>query len=250
MSEEIPWTFAGHDEAWWRELMQVVRATEQQLRFAVCRFAGMTQTRSARIAGYAADEGERARKAGSEVAKSNGVTVLLALARADTTAADLPANAKGIMTRDEAAQLLSDLARTPDPSVSLRATEALLKQLPDVNERGVLDDGYAEWRIARDFLTFPGGAVAYASLHHARGIGIDGLSLLHDVVLLLKRDDPEFYEMLRRRSRPITLASLDRHLSDSEWQLEAREKLWREIGIDLKDILSVGLIKPVGAEAA
>lgn len=240
--DEIP--FGDLGEAWWRDTGEQVRATEQQVKLAACLFAGMTKTAAARLSGYSSED-ERARKSGSEAAKTNGVKTLLALATSEVKSRNLPSAPKTLMTRDEAMEKLTDIARGKDPSLALRAIEAINKNEPqptDIGRFTLLDDGFNGWRVCRDFLRIPGGAVAAASLY-TTDAGLASMPLLHDVVDMLKRDDPDFYERIRRRQSRVGLVELDKQLADPDWQREARQKLWLEVGVDIDAIGSIANVK-------
>lgn len=239
-TDQIPW--GDHlGEAWWRAAGEQIKASEQQVKLAACLFAGTTKTAAARLAGYSSDE-ERARKSGSEAAKTTRVTTLLALATAEVRSRNLPSAPKTMMSRDEALEKLTDIARGADKSLALRAIEAIGKNEAQPNEIGkfaMRDDGFGDWRIVRDYLRMQGGASAIASIYMGMGGDLGAIPLLHDVIEILKRDEPEFLDLIRRRHSKIGLAILDQQLADPDWQRPARLKLWLEIGVDLDAAKSI-----------
>jgi hypothetical protein len=248
--DQIPWEPLG--EAWWREAGAQMRASEMQTKFAACFFSGMTRTAAAKLSGYSSDE-ERARKSGSEAAQSSRVTSLLALATAEIKAKDMPPPSPKLMTETEWKLRLSDIAKGPDKALALRAGEALFREKENSSEIGrfslATDDGFAEWRIVRDHLRLPGGAVAIVSFYMASGNHLAGMPMLHDAIGMLRRDDPEYYETVRRRHSRGGLIEIDRLLANPQWQYEAREKLWREVGLSIQKVEAQALGKTSNGHA-
>lgn len=228
---QVDWGSLG--EEWWRETAAQVRATEQQMQFAACVFSGMTYTRAAMCAGYTTDK-VRARFAGSDAHKSVGVQTLLTLARADARNAGEGKAPVTLVTRAELKQKLSDIVRGSDPSLALRAGESLSKMLePEASDFASLDDGFASWRLVRDYLLLPNGGPAVALLYTGSGESIGSIPLLHDVAAAVKRDAPDLWERLVSPLSAVSRVMLDRQLADSDWQRDAREKLWREVGLEI-----------------
>lgn len=239
-ANEIPW---GNElgEDWWRATAEEVSATPQQMKLAACLFAGMTRTAAARLAGYSSND-ERARKSGSDAAKTNGVKTLLALATAEMKARNLPAVPRTLMTRDEAREKLTDIARGADKSLALRAVEAINKMDNDKSE-GEINfftltdvDGLNDWRIVRDYLMMPNGAIAIAVLYEGLGGALAEMPLLLDLVAQLRREDEAVYDRLRRAQGMTSRALLDQRLSDPLWQFATRKKIWTEIGMTIEDV--------------
>jgi hypothetical protein len=102
-------------EAQWREFATTVSASELQLRYAVCRFNGSTATAAAKLAGYAGDK-EAIRRAGYSATRSTAVVALLELAETHAP------QAAGL-TDAEVDAKVAKLVRSPDPQISLKATE-------------------------------------------------------------------------------------------------------------------------------
>jgi hypothetical protein len=75
-----------------------------------------------------------------------------------------------------------------------------------------------------------GGLAAAAVITAVTGGTPSGWPLLHDVVAVLRREAPQFWEHFRQRGSVAAQAELERFLSDPGWQLEARRKIWGEIG--------------------
>ncbi|MCA1546447.1 hypothetical protein I6F36_06460 [Bradyrhizobium sp. BRP19] len=234
----IPWD-QPLDRDWWTDTGARLGGSEQQIAFACCVFSGtMTQKQAAILAGYGAETDRKAIHAGSTAAKSRVVQNLLVMARAEVQRRELPATSVEPFSQEEWTQRLQEIARGPDAKLAMQAAQILFEGKPRSTEPGhfaLLDDGFNGWRVCRDFLRVPGGAVAIASIHAAEGAELCGIPLLHDVVILLRRDDPEFYDRLRSRQSKIGLATLDQHLADPNWQRAARVKLWREVGVEIDE---------------
>jgi len=107
--------FKPFGEAKWKEFQETVRASDLQLRFAVARFNGATASAAAKIAGYAGDKDE-IRRAGYSAVRSAAVVALIELA--ETNAPE----AAGL-TDAEVDAKVAKLVRSPDPQISLKATE-------------------------------------------------------------------------------------------------------------------------------
>jgi len=93
----------------------------QQARFACCRHKGWTATAAAKASGYSG-RGDDIRNVGSRAAKSTAVVNMLAFA-----AAEGKGGPDGNVDRAEARRLLSHIARHGDPSIRIRALEAINK---------------------------------------------------------------------------------------------------------------------------
>src|SRR6516162_9646894 len=102
-------------ESVWRDFAQTVGASELQLKFGCARFNGSTATAAAKIAGYASDKDEL-RRAGYSATRSTAVVALIELA--ETNAPE----AAGL-TDAEVDAKVAKLVRSPDPQISLKATE-------------------------------------------------------------------------------------------------------------------------------
>jgi hypothetical protein len=120
VTEQTDFDWSPLGSAFWVEAQKTTGASDQQTRFACCRYRDMSATGSARSSGYVG-EGVTLRQAGSRAAKSTAVMQLLALASAEGGGSD------GTVDAAEAKQILSRLARGSDPSVRIRALEALSK---------------------------------------------------------------------------------------------------------------------------
>lgn len=237
-ANEVPWGDLG--EPWWRDTGEQVKASEQQTKLAACLFAGMTQTAAARLSGYSSED-ERARKSGSEAARTTRVKTLLALATAEVRARNLPSAPKTLMTKDEAMEKLTDIARGKDQSLALRAIEALNKSEKDADGEAsfftLMDvDGLNDWRIVRDNLLMPNGSIAIAALYDGQGVALADMPLLLDVAARLKRDHEPFFDHLRRSQGVTAQALLDQRLNDPNWQLPTRRQIWREKGMTIDDV--------------
>jgi hypothetical protein len=155
MLDEDFWRPFG--ESQWRELADAAQASELQLKFSCARFNGSSASAAAKIAGYAGDD-EALRRAGYSAVRSAAVVALIELAEANAP------EAAGL-TDAEVDAKVAKLVRSPDPQISLKATELFdrrkqrqreleAQQLPDET------DIYAELRALRDLS--PELADAYA----------------------------------------------------------------------------------------
>lgn len=115
---------------WWLEQAKTVGADERQLKFAVARYRGCSQTQSARESGYHDDGLGSIRQHGYRTARTRKVMMLLELASLETRG-----GYDGSVTRQEHRRILTNLARGSDPSIKIRALEALAKFDGDVAER-------------------------------------------------------------------------------------------------------------------
>jgi hypothetical protein len=227
---EFSWGALG--ELWWRENGAATRATEKQIIFACARHQGATQAVSAKWAGYAGS-GEELRAAGSNAEGRTAVQDLLTLAQAAETGVD-----ESIATAAEIDKKLTRLIRSPDGSISLKAVEAWERREKSKRDRGETpsDDGLAPWRAERDMVALgPDGACAYLHLFRAvqGDLGhVGNLCLLHDTHHVLMQHPlgrALWQHDFDRISEPLQ-ADLRRHLADPGWQLDARRKIWGEIG--------------------
>jgi hypothetical protein len=231
VTEPFEWGVLG--ETRWKELQEATGASDLQMRFAAARFSGASATKAAKLAGYSGDS-ESIRRAGYTALRSSAVQNLLELA-----AVDAPGDAK--ITRKELAAKISKLCRSSDPLVSLKAIEAFQKfeSAEKASGESPDDDGLGPWRIERDFLMQSNGATAYVLMHLDGALmgNIANLNLLHDThaLLMQQRFGPELWEICRNRLNDNLRELLDKRLADKKWQLEARKKVWAEIGIRLDD---------------
>jgi hypothetical protein len=157
MDKTDPWHPFG--EAHWREFAETVRASDLQLKFAVARFNGASAAEAARVAGYAGDH-DAIRRAGYQAVRTAAVVALL-----DMAAVEAPEESK--LTDLEVDARLARLVRSSDPMVMLKATELHDRRKQRAKEAGAApeDDGFGEWRIARDFLLQENGATAFIAVY-------------------------------------------------------------------------------------
>lgn len=126
---------------------------------------------------------------------------------------------------------IEDLINSPDALTVARGLELRGKRQELQRKSGEApeNDGMGEWRLEREYLTIPNGGCAWLMLI---GGQLHNLKLLHDTyhVVMSEEHGPElwarFYALLSDHSRE----ELDRHLADPSYQLEARKKIWAEIG--------------------
>lgn len=239
-ADEIPWGKAPLGESFWLAEAASGRWSVQQAKFAACRQARFTQARAAKLAGYSGDA-DQLRKIGSATDKTVGVIKMRQAAEMALVLNGQPQPEQPLLSREDRRRLLSDLARSKDPGVSIRAIEALEKgekaeQLGDFDL--VNDDGFNFERNIRNLLMQPGGAIiVVASLARpGSGYGLSGLPLLHDIIAMLKEQDPDYLDLLRRRENNADLASLDQKLANPSWQRDTRIKVWGEMGMTLEEV--------------
>ena len=224
MSEEqtdnFDWGELGAE--WWRATGAQCRATEMQIKFACARHAGASATGAARLAGYTDSPEDKSaiRQSGYKALRTTAVGNMLALAGAE----DRTVAPKVLDKSARALQLSEMVSKTPDPTLKIRAIEALNKMDEREADLGQAfsEDGFSQWRTVRDFLKMPGGAVAIFSLHIGQGDTLANLPLLHDVHNAMMRDAPEMWE---RRAKQYPLHEqvwLKSRLDDREYQLGAR----------------------------
>jgi hypothetical protein len=236
--ETQPDTFSWGDlgERFWRDAASLIRASEEQIRFAVCVHRGMKNAPAARAAGYTSDK-VASREAGYKAARTTAVRNLLALAASEV---DGRPNG-GPMTDAEVEDVLTALIRGPDQVLKLRAIESREK-LSDKKDRdrsaefgAVADhDGLAVWRHTRAFLQAGGHGGGFSVLCWlGGGRKFIDVPLLHDVVAALLTEFPSFYALVRSELSVVDRAVLDRRLADPEWQLAERAKIWHEVGVDI-----------------
>jgi hypothetical protein len=248
-ADHFDWGELG--EKWWRETGAQCKASELQIRFACAKHAGATATGAARLAGYTDSEEDKSaiRQSGYKAIRTTAVQNMLALADAEGK----PTTAK-VMDKAARVEHLSAIAnKSPDPTLKIRAIEALNKMDERDTElgRATDQDGFSEWRVVRDHLQLPGGAVAILSLWTGLERCLSNLPLLHDVHEAVMRDAPDMWSRVVSRSSFAERTWLNQHLANPKWQLEARVQLWREVGveIDAKKTLDLSqLVQPIGQD--
>lgn len=230
---EIPWGPLGRE--WWEAAGAQLHASDRQIAMAACLEASMTRTAAALLAGYTNDK-DRARKVGSEVAMSKAVTQLRALARAEAEG-DKPPSPSGDVSFAELRRTYSDLVRSSDPMVKLRAGEALAKLLqPEPRAAGPFSpawDGNDVNRVARGFLRLKFGAAAYLLLRIGQCSPLSSLEMLHDLYQAVQRETPQVWDYILSRVSAVERAEVALQLADPNWQRAEREQVWREVGIDI-----------------
>jgi len=229
MDSEDQFDWGPLGEEYWRDLQAKTKASDEQTMFACCKHQGATNVGAARLAGYAGDD-DTLRQAGYRAFKSNKVQAILAIAETEDTNAPIA----GVMSKADRALRLSQLSKSPDPTLSIRAIESLNKMdAPDVMPE---DDGLAEDRAIRDLLQVPGGAAAAVCLHMGTNAAISRISLLHDVHKACMGDPVArvVWEMAMRKSSPGMQEDLRALLAMPGWQWPIRVQLFREIGIELE----------------
>jgi hypothetical protein len=120
-TDDFDWGQLG--SAWWADVGKQLGASERQLRFAVCKYRGCSNTQAAREAGYRSADPDGIRSTGYRLARSNIIERLLAFAAAEASGEGYD----GSVDRSEGRRILSSLARGSDPSIRIRAVEQLAK---------------------------------------------------------------------------------------------------------------------------
>jgi hypothetical protein len=231
MMDDFDWQPLGRD--WWLEVAKSVGADERQLKFACSKFKSCSHTEAARRAGYGDGDGEAAKQAGYRLSRTRVVTTLLALASAECRGGP-----DGAVDSKEARAILSGLARSSDPSIRIRACEAIQRMDNAERELGTArdDDGMADWRVVRDVLLMPShmrGELAAGFALSLVPLAMSRWPMLHDLAPVVRKTWPEVWErLLSRQSRPMR-SELDRFLADPSWQLEARERIWAEVNFEI-----------------
>lgn len=235
MTEESTFDWGEKGEAYWRDLGAQCKASEQQIRFACARHGGASATGAARLAGYdPGNDPATIRQAGYKAIRTTAVAAMLAIANSEDEPSSSPTK-----VMDKAARLakLSAIAhKSQDPTLQIRSIEAMNKMQETADEANQSHDtdGFKQWRAARDMLQQAGGAVALLSTFCAAdGACPSHLPLLHDVHKAMMRDDPEYWAKTVARYSVHERVWLQKLLDNPKHQIEARIKLWREVGIDL-----------------
>jgi hypothetical protein len=229
-TDDFDWGELG--EQWWRDTGAQCGATNLQIRFACARYAGASATGAARLAGYTDSEQDKSaiRQSGYKALRTTAVANMLALAAAEDKAPP-----DRILDKTERAKKLSELAHSPDPTLSIRAIEALNKMADREAElgQGRDQDGMSDWRAARELLQLEGGGLALLSIWVGLGQCPSWLPLLHDVHRAVMREAPDMWERYVNRFSPEERTRLQTHLDNPDWQREARTQIWGEVGVEI-----------------
>jgi hypothetical protein len=110
-----------------------------------------------------------------------------------------------------------------------------------MDERGaalgqtMADDGLTTDRAIRDLLQIPGGAAGAVCLHMGTDIAISRIALLHDVHKACMADPiaKAVWNIAVQKCHPNMQQDLKDLLARKDWQLSTRQKLWREVGIEI-----------------
>lgn len=167
---------------WWVEQQKTVGADDRLLRFAVARHRGCSQTQAARESGYNDDGCGGIRQHGYRAARTHRVMVLLELA-----ALEQRGGYDGTVTPQEHRRILTNLARGSDPSIKIRALEALAKFDADAAEREA-----AGREAAASQMTIAARLDQLAKINPARAV-----SLARDLGMGWELPDPLVEEALR-----------------------------------------------------
>jgi hypothetical protein len=242
--DQFQWGDLG--ESYWRELGGRTKASEIQIKFSCAKSQGASNAGAAKLAGYSGSD-DQLRQAGYRAFKSNKVQAILAIVEAEDTNAPIA----GIMTKADRALRLSQLSKSPDPSLSIRAIEALNKMAERDAEMAPGDDGLSEDRAIRDLLQIPGGPAAAVCLHMGRGVAISRIALLHDVHKACMSDPAAtaVWNMAVNKCSTVMQQDLVDLLARPDWQWEIRVQLWREVGVEIDEIPNIESLKDTSGEA-
>jgi len=188
--------------------------------------AGLSQTAAARAAGYKGD-GAGLRGLASRLAKSNKVRALLGWAKAGGAG---PSDAPGDVS--ELKRILWKHARGADKNHALKATEILHRLAAQEREAGqaMADDGFGDWRMARDLLMVRGADGAAAYMLFSSHTALSCLPMLQDLARAVRPAHPQLWADLVKRQSDVMRTDLENKLADTSWQLAPREKIWGEAG--------------------
>jgi hypothetical protein len=242
-TDDFDWGSLG--EQYWRDIGARCKASELQIRFACAKHAGATNTGAAKLAGYKGDA-DAIRQAGYGAFRGTKVSQMLAIA-----ASEDKAPVASILTKEDRAKRLSELVSSPDPTLRIRAIEALNKM--EEREAGLGqamdEDGFSSWRWIRDLLRMSGGGPAALSLYCGDAGCISNMPLLHDVYQAVMREAPEFWEHVASRFQLPGRLRLKKYLDGPAYQIWARQKLWREVGVEIDVPLGVTVEEPKSPSA-
>jgi hypothetical protein len=186
-------------------------------------------TQASRLAGLSWDRVQAFRQA-----RSVSVRKLLDEAKR-LKAGNLPPLTEADIDRE-----IDDLIRQPDALTKARGIELREKRKDRQRERGTTpdDDGFAEWRMCRDYLCLENGASMF--LFYFRGLKKDlghpgNLPLLRDVydIAQLEPFGKQIWDWCGRDLSGVMRKALDDALADPNHQKEARIQIWSEIGVDI-----------------
>jgi hypothetical protein len=242
MTADFNWGELG--AAWWLENGQTLGATDRQVKLACLKHgAQMSNTAAAKAAGYTGED-DSLRNTASKAVRAPKVQQLIALATAEATGTN-----SSPMTPD-ARSVIEKMMLSGDQNIRLAAAKELMKveNRAEGIGRAADTDGFGTWRTARDYLRLPGGAAAYIHLHCGTGNPLSNLPLLQDFHTALMRDDPDLWQRMYARGSEFSRREVDRFVADRSYQIDARIKIWREVGVEI-DVPS-GVTIDVSAEAA
>jgi hypothetical protein len=144
------------------------------------------------------------------------------------------------LTESEIDQLIDAGIRRPDALTSARYLEIREKRLAAKRSAGetLEDDGFSDARVMRDFMVKHPDGVLAAMLIYRSGWGDMGhpanFPLLHDVYHLAQQHPlgQTIFDHCAANLSDTMKECLRERLSDPAWQLEGRQKIWREIDRD------------------
>jgi hypothetical protein len=205
-TDTFDWQLLG--PAWWAETAKQCGASTRQAKFAAARLRGRSATQSAREAGYSAGNDASMRQTGYRLSRSNIIERLLAFAAAEKTG-----GYDGTVDEVEARRILSTLARGSDPSIRIRACEAINKLNDQDRQRREADHERSPDDVAAELLrTCPEyGAVILADAYFGQTGTLFGLPYLKHLAPILARDFAPAWARYRAAIKsPDHLADFDK----------------------------------------
>lgn len=122
----------------------------------------------------------------------------------------------------------------------LKATELYDKRKQRAKDAGTTPDhdGFADWRMCRDYLCLENGASIFMMFY--RGMRRDlghpaNYPLLRDVydIAQLEPFGKQIWDWCSRDLSAVMRQCLNERLADPNYQKETRKQIWAEIGVDI-----------------
>ena len=221
---------------WWEAKGAALALNDAQVRFSAALFQlggadSKKNTQAARLANLDWDRVQAFRQA-----RSVSVRKLLDEAKR-LKAGNLPPLTEADIDRE-----IDDLIRQPDALTKARGIELREKRKDRQRQQGATpdDDGFSEWRICRDYLLIENGASQFMLYYRAKMKALGhpaNYPLLHDVHSLAQKEPfgMQIWEWCAGDLSETMRDHLYGAISNLSWQLEARQKIWAEIGVRLDD---------------
>lgn len=193
-------------ESWWREAGRTFGASSLQIKFACAKHRGCRNTQAAREAGYSDSDGS-IKQTAYRTFRTNAVTNLLSLATAERAGVD------GTVNGRESKNILSRLARGADPSIRIRAIEALAK-MEDAERQARAAGGPSHDPADGAALILQAspeyGPVIVADIYFKTHSSLWGMPYLEVLAPLLARDFPDAWARYRGGEKGRSIPELDK----------------------------------------